>query len=139
MIVRNVSQGTIERAAELIGVSIQRMKPAGRHGFSFVIRPLSNKFRRLSPGPFGKRPNGLQRRVNAVCFHGHYELFKQLLAAVPGAVIITRSARYESMQDLREGADEVGAENCSSQAYPVNYADACTCGKTLDYGGALLR
>jgi hypothetical protein len=75
--------------------------------------------------------------VNAVCFHGHYELFKQLLAAVPEAVIITRSARYESMRDLREGADEVGAKNCSCEAYPVNYADACTCGKTLDYEGAV--
>jgi hypothetical protein len=130
MIIRHITLEQLQQAADAAGVRLvgphteHRPRKEGR-GFRCRLGLIGEQYRRL--GHTG-------RRVNAVCWHGHYAFMAALFALAPDAVIITASARYDGSGAFNR---EVGRydggraynQNIGSQFRPLTYGDACTCGE----------
>ena len=116
MIVRGTNNGEIEAAAAATGVELRNVRREGR-GVAFVIRPLSEKY---------KRRSHTGRRVHAVCWHGHRDFYRAIFEAAPDAVIITARARYNGADHFEQTYEQTDG-NIGSQAQPMYYSDACDC------------
>lgn len=72
-----------------------------------------------------------ERRVAAVCWHGHYAFMRYLLALRPDARIRTSIGDYRGLAGFLRDAPETAWRNIGSQMYPLTMAEACFC---HDYG-----
>jgi hypothetical protein len=77
-----------------------------------------------------------ERRVAAVCWHGHYSFMRHLLALHPDARIKSAIGDYRGLAGFLATAPETGYRNIGSQVYPVQMREACFC---ADYGRDYLR
>jgi hypothetical protein len=130
MIVKNVSQSTILRAAAAVHVGTSPLTFVTGRGetYRFTLTPIGDAYRR--------RDHRGKRRLYAVCFHGYFAFFRALFALEPTAKIATGRAKYTSIQELEAGAEAVGERNIGSQAAPCAYKLACTCHE-YNIGGVL--
>jgi hypothetical protein len=76
-----------------------------------------------------------ERRVAAVCWHGHYAFMRYLLALRPDARIKTSVGDYRGLDGFLRDAPETAWRNIGSQMYPLTMAEACFC---HDYGNDYL-
>lgn len=73
---------------------------------------------------------GRQRRVHAVCWHGHRDFFLTLFDSDPAAVVVSPfipGGRYEDAHDFEYKYFRTGDRNIGSQVSPLAYRDACNC------------
>lgn len=96
----------------------------GATEYSFGLRPIygSDEYRLIRDGMGGTR------RVNAVCWHGHFYFMDEVFTEDPDARIISAVATYNGREGFLEGAPPTGDKNIGSQFYPLSYRDACDCG-----------
>lgn len=82
-----------------------------------------------------------ERRVSAVCWHGHYAFMRYLLALRPDARIKSAHADYRGLADFLVEAPSTGHHNVGSIMYPTYLKDACFCDEYENeyYGSAYLR
>lgn len=85
-------------------------------------REKNRKYQRTSTSYYG---NG--RRVAAVCWHGHRDFMRAILARDPEARIKTAYADYRGAQDFEDSFGNTGYKNVGSMMNPVFAKDACTC------------
>lgn len=120
MIVRNVTRqqviDAVNGASENILLDIA---PEGR-GWRFTLRPRSTK------GQYARRGH-TGRRVNAICYHGHYAVMERLFETAPEAILISAMVRYDGVDDFYAKAEEVGGRNVGSIMEPLLYFEACDC------------
>lgn len=117
MIARGVTREQIAEAAQAVGVATD-IGPKGR-GWTFTLS--------LRPDKKYQRRGHAGRKVNAVCWHGHYDFMFKLFTAQPDATLISAMARYDGRADFENNADGSGARNIGSQMHPLAYEDACDC------------
>jgi hypothetical protein len=72
-----------------------------------------------------------ERRVAAVCWHGHYAFMRYLLALRPDARIKTSVGDYRGLEGFLRVAPATARRNIGSKAFPLSMAEACFCS---DYG-----
>lgn len=72
-----------------------------------------------------------ERRVSAVCWHGHYAFMRYLFALRPDARIKSAVADYRGLTDFLRSAGDTAHRNIGSSMYPLSMAEACFCS---DYG-----
>ena len=90
-----------------------------RRGFRFShLRPINGRWQRRS---------ARGRRVNAVCFHGHYKFIRAIFKRSPEAYVHTCLATYHGADSLRREAVKVAETNIGSMLHPIRYGDACAC------------
>lgn len=96
----------------------------GATEYSFGLRPVfgEDTYRLIRDGMSGRR------RVNAVCWHGHYDWMDEVFTRDPEARIISAVATYNGRRGFLRDAPPTGEKNIGSPAYPLAYADACECG-----------
>jgi hypothetical protein len=130
MEIRNVSYPILALAADLIGARIvnhrvETLKRSGIEVHRFVLRPDEDcKFRRLSvPHPWR---DSKQRRVHAICWHGHRDFFRALFLRAPEAVAKTAFAKYTA-ENFEAVFPETGRRNIGSQILPCRACEACDC------------
>ncbi len=116
----NAAQQTGVRLREYRDVSSTRT-PRVR----FTLALNGEKYRRLN--------HRLQRKVGAVCWHGHRDFFRALFEANPRAVVDI-SGRFNNGQHIRYTAEtfestyqETGNRNIGSIMEPCRFSDACAC------------
>lgn len=121
----------LDNTAQEIGVRLYDLDgPSGRKSDRYQFRlaldsgsPLGQrKYQRLSANNFMP-----QRRVAAVCWHGHRDFFRALFKRCPDAQIVTAVARYHGREDFETKFEATGDQNIGSQWYPMLYRDACEC------------
>src|SRR5215207_2297816 len=115
-----------------IGATGEDLRP-GRGGVtrcSFRLaldstRPLGERpYQRVSMSRLnGDRP----RRVAAVCFHGHRDVFRALFERHPAARIVSARARYDGREHFEASYHAQAAGEASPYGYFTSYADACEC------------
>ena len=88
-------------------------------------RPLGDRpYQRVSMSRLnGDRP----RRVAAVCFHGHRDVFRALFERHPAARIVSARARYDGREHFEASYHAQAAGEASPYGYFTSYADACEC------------
>jgi hypothetical protein len=109
-----IEQGTMERERDDNG----RLKPAKLHPKVWHRRTASTW-------------DDSERRVAAVCWHGHYAFMRYLLALRPDARIKTSIGDYRGLAGFLREAPFTGYRNIGSQMYPIQMREACFC---ADYG-----
>lgn len=101
------------------GVKVRR---DGRFIYDVRLFPIGEKYRRI--GRSG-------RRVNAVCFHGHYAFLEALLKKDPAAEVssamLPRRRFYTVKEVLRDHAENIAYTNVGSIYYPAYYVYLCDC------------
>ena len=91
------------------------------------------KWQRRSTSPFHS-----ERRVSAVCWHGHFRFMSALYALAGDNVRIqTAFADYRSREDFYDKAPETGYRNIGSQVFPTQAREACYCGDYEDDYGSV--
>lgn len=76
--------------------------------------------------------NGRFRKVNAVCWHGHYRFMSELFKRFPHARVKTASFDYQNRKDFIAYAENTGISNIGSMMSPMRFADACLCDQDGD-------
>ena len=124
MLAYNVDEQDLHAAATEAGVVLTsqaerwgRPVRVGR-GLRFTLLPQGKRYQRR--GFTG-------RRINAVCWHGHYAFMAALFERVPKTRLVSAAARYENKEDFDTFADRTGDRNIGSEYRPLAYRDACDC------------
>jgi hypothetical protein len=124
MEVRNVPIGSAHR---LTGI-------AGELGINVTAEIRRNGYRvRLYPGGEGAdrerfrawSPSG--RKVNGICWHGHYAYLGRLMLEFPRATVKSAVATYRGLEDFRALARETGERVVGPMAQPMLAREACRC------------
>ena len=84
----------------------------------FVPRFSADKYGRLSHSG---------RRIKALCWHGHRDLFRFLFQARADLEIRTARATYKGLDGFEAEYPATGDHNIGMQCNPVRYKDACEC------------
>ncbi len=133
MIGRKVTIETLQSAASEVGVELNETQRQGR-GWKFTLRPD-----RMTQEPDEDNPRRMlaryqrrsasygERKVHAVCWHGHRDFFRAVYRREPEAVFVTAIARYEGTEGFEETFPETAYRNIGSQMYPCTMAEACYC------------
>jgi hypothetical protein len=128
----NATEQDIRAAAEEVGVAIHSdwagtgIVPDGR---ALRFRLAVNTAERREDGtlPYQRVSQSTwqgQRRVAAVCWHGHRDFMRALFASCPDARLKTALADYRGADDFEaKYLDTFGTGN----AYNVAYGQACVC------------
>jgi hypothetical protein len=115
------------RAADLVSVRIVNMRRDGR-ALRFTLKPTANKkWQRRSASSISP-----ERKVNAICFHGHYHFMRELFRINENARIKTRFADYKGLAIFLDLAPQTGTINIGSRMYPVQVQEACFCYESGD-------
>ena len=134
-----LSENDLYDIAEEIGVALSdrgtvynyRM-PITKVGraYSFGLRPTSyknpctgdHKYQRVSASVFQN-----ERRVFAVCWHGHRDFMLALFDRDPDARIKSAMADYKGALDFLDKYPDTAYGNVGSQMYPQYASDVCKC------------
>ena len=84
----------------------------------FVPRFSADKYGRISASG---------RRVKALCWHGHRDLFRHLFQAMPDLEIRTARATYKGLDGFEAEYPATGDYNIGSMMSPLAYRNACEC------------
>lgn len=104
---------------------------------SGVKRGRNHKYQRMSAGY-----NAGERRVAAVCWHGHRDFMRAIYRRDPDARIKSAFADYRGSEEFEQKFPTTGDRNIGSMYYPTLAREACTCGhdewdvETRDYIGS---
>lgn len=123
MLVRGVTKEQMERVANDLGIRAEVRE--GRGNFLNVrLFPQrgSDTYRRTSASMFSP-----QRRVNAVCYHGHWEWMNELYLINDTMAIRTTMAHYDSREDFLTHAPLVGQTDIGPMVAPLPFKEACLC------------
>lgn len=104
---------------------ISRGRHKNMNKIQFTLKPESDTYRKISF--HGLAYGQGERRVNAVCWHGHFEFMKQLFLRDYQAHLKTAMANYDGPQGFLDNFLETGYTNMGSQMYPVQYRESCNC------------
>lgn len=88
-------------------------------------RTLTAPYQRLSP--YHPR-NASQRRVNAVCWHGHRDFFRTLFSILPDLTVRTAMAIYKGSSGFESAYRATYHRNAGSRMCPQAYGTLCECG-----------
>ncbi len=117
MIARGMTAAELGDAAQAVGVRLQNVRPNGT-GTAFTLALDGERYRRRSH---------TGRKIAAVCWHGHYDFFREVYTQNEEATIITAQARYNNRADFEYSAETTGDNNIGSMVEPMAYRDACDC------------
>lgn len=118
MLAWGVTRDDLQSVATDTGVRLYEVDERGK-AVKFTLRPEGETYRLINA------VSG--RRINAVCFHGHYLFMKKLFDRCPDARIKSTMADYRGWEEFRDKAGHAAYRNVGSQRFPVLYADACRC------------
>lgn len=122
MLIRGLTDGELHGCADKAKVRINEIREDGR-GFRFTIRPIRT--------PDGRRKywqrlnHTLERRVHAVCWHGHKAFYDEVFAVNKDAVVITALSRYNGMDDFENKFQDTACHEIGSQMNPCYISEAC--------------
>lgn len=120
MRVLNVTLETLEAVAKSVGVTLYEVRPTNTKGtgWQFTLRPNGSRYYRRG------RNN---RRVWAVCWHGHRDFFRALFDLAPDAKVRTTVARYDGREGFEKTYPSTGDRNIGSIFEPLPLRYACDC------------
>ena len=128
MKVWNVDETTLRQCAREVGVKLHETREVGR-AVQFTLRPDGDKdedgnyrWQRLSASVLHD-----ERRVFAVCWHGHRAFMREVFAANPDARIKTAWADYRGSEHFEETHGDTAYQNVGSLMYPRYACEVCTC------------
>lgn len=81
-----------------------------------------HRWQRRSASPFST-----ERKVHAVCWHGHYEFMRRLFERFPGARVKTTFADYRGIHEFADKFEATGYRNIGAPIMPVQMREACYC------------
>lgn len=135
-----LTEGQLYDIAEEIGVKIadrgsvnERVHSIPRVGraYSFGLRPDKTtrdedgnyRYQRLSASWHND-----QRRVFAVCWHGHRDFMRELFVRDPSARIKSAVADYRGVEEFEDKHPDTAYRNVGAPIWPRTMAEVCTCG-----------
>jgi hypothetical protein len=89
---------------------------------SGVKRDKDHKYQRTSASGFNA-----DRRVNAVCWHGHRDFMRALFRRDRDARIKSYFSDYKGSDDFEATFPETGYRNVGSMMYPMQMREVCNC------------
>lgn len=126
MLARNVTHGQLADAAHRTGVQLFELRQANvkATAWRFRIVPLPE---RDEYGWKLYQASSSERKVHAVCWHGHREFYAELFVLAPDAVVRTAMAVWTKATLTEDNLSETFRKNIGSQMYPVWAGEACNC------------
>lgn len=141
MIIKNVTLAEVSNAARAVGLALadeedrsstrtQRVKTRLRLGEDRGFK--HPRYPRLGLPKYQRMNHRGDRRVAAVCWHGHRDFFRALFALAPRAVVSV-SARMNgepvvyTAENFETTFHETGDRNIGSMFEPCAFRDACIC------------
>ena len=127
MKVWRVNETQLQIIADEVSVSLYNMREDGR-ALRFTLRPAGEKrngnhiYQRTSASGFSP-----DRRVYAVCWHGHRDFMRAIFKREPDARIKTMWADYKGSEDFENKFEETGYRNVGSMMYPAYANSICKC------------
>ena len=128
MKVWGVNEAQLHTCADEVGVQIYNLRKDGR-ALRFGLRPTGMridgdyKYQRTSASGF--RPD---RRVFAVCWHGHRDFMRAVFRVNPDARIKTMWADYKGSEVFEDIFPDTAYKNVGSMMYPATADSVCKCG-----------
>ena len=139
----SLSESDLRAIAKEIGVVIAdrgsetNTIPRVGRAYSFGLRPDKStkdengkgtgyRYQRLSASWYND-----QRKVYAVCWHGHRDFMRRLFQHDPEARIKTHVADYKGQENFEATYVDTGYQNVGAPIYPRYRADVCTCGEGI--------
>jgi hypothetical protein len=126
MQVKNASKRQLEQAANSIGARLYGLRALNRKEtrWRFVLRPNgSEQYRMIRFSSFYKSG---QRKVNAICWHGHREFFRALFRLAPSAESRSMCGHWTA-ENFESDHVASGRQNVGSRFEPLAREDACDC------------
>lgn len=127
MKVWGVNETQLKLIADEVGVKLNNLHEDGR-AWNFTLRPTGvkidgdYKYQRTSASGFHA-----DRRVHAVCWHGHRDFMLAIYKREPEARIKTMWADYRGVEDFLEKYPQTAYRNVGSLAYPMRAYEICNC------------
>lgn len=127
MKVWGVSESQLSDIATALSVSLHDMRKDGR-ALRFTLRPAGEKrngnyiYQRTSASGWHA-----ERRVHAVCWHGHRDFMREVFRVNPDARIKTGWADYKGSEDFEDKFGATAYRNVGSMMYPAYAKDICKC------------
>lgn len=122
MKVWQLSEREIYRAAANADVRIYNMRDDGNAKRFTLKLADSKKWQRLSASGFNR-----ERKVNAVCWHGHYHFMREVFRINENARIKTSWQDYRGLESFLQDAPMTGFRNVGSLMFPAQAREVCLC------------
>jgi hypothetical protein len=144
MRVKGIEPEALREIAGALGLRLENGRPSGRY-YAFtlrVARPLTSDVAQTGDGAWrldarGRFAPSYRKRGHedrrwaggAVCYHGHKAFMDRLFKRAPGAVLVSKLARFNGRESFLAQYEGIAQENVGSLMYPRAFADACRCGE----------
>jgi len=124
MKVWGVNETQLQICADEVGVAIFNLRKDGR-ALRFGIRPTGERI----DGDYKYQRVGHrnERRVFAVCWHGHRDFMREVFKREPDARIKTSMADYKGAENFEYTFPDTAYLNIGSIMYPQMVSEACKC------------
>jgi hypothetical protein len=122
-----VNETQLGLIADEVGVTLYNRRKDGR-ALRFSLRPPGEKiegdykYQRTSASGFHD-----ERRVHAVCWHGHRDYMLAIFKREPEARIKTMWADYRGMDNFMDKYPQTAYQNVGSMMYPRRAYEICNC------------
>lgn len=128
MKVWGVTEEQLSVVADRIGVKLYELREDGR-ALRFTLRPTGDRDE-WGNYPYQRRTASWQdteRRVWAVCWHGHRDFMREVFRVNPDARIKTGWADYKGAENFEENYRDTAFINVGSQMFPQQANEVCFC------------
>ena len=131
-----LSPADLRQCASDIGViltdrgSETREIPMVGRAYSFTLRPDSKQARdEYGNLPYQRRSASVfrERRVHAVCWHGHRDFMREIFHRDPDARIKTSWADYRGKESFEDRFPATAYRNVGAPIYPQYASEVCYC------------
>jgi len=124
MKVWGVNETQLQICADEVGVAIFNLRKDGR-ALRFGIRPTGERI----DGDYKYQRVGHrnERRVFAVCWHGHRDFMRAAFRINPEARILTMWADYKNSEVFEDIFPDTAYKNVGSMMYPATADSVCKC------------
>jgi hypothetical protein len=129
MKVWGLNEQELQHAATEVGVTPHQLREDGR-ALRFTLRPdrslgkLGGDYKYQRTSSSGFHPD---RKVFAVCWHGHRDFMLEVFKCNPEARIKTMWADYKDREDFLDKYEATGYHNVGSMMYPMQAREVCNC------------
>jgi hypothetical protein len=121
MIATGISWGELVKAAQACGVEVvgKTLNTQGTRHRVKVSPFVKGKYQRVSAFS--------GRKVNAVCWHGFRDFFRECFTLQPNAVFRTALATWKGKEHFEASFAESGWQEVGSEFRPARACDVCKC------------
>ena len=131
MTIRGLTKKQLVKVAKSVGLEYgwnnHRLETLTKHGLTCRATLSLNGTKKYQRAGFMRNNDGSRRKIGSVCWHGHRDWMKAIFKINPDAIIISKLARYDGIDDFNSTFPDTYYTDVGSMMKPAYYGELFFC------------